>query len=420
LSGATENGPGAAPGGLGELPGTPSTIVWRDAVGEHRAAWLSPTATPPGRVGVADDSTGAAEAFARARRGEALVYAGDYHNARQLLAAMGRRVAALGSDETRPARGRRPRRKAAPALGPERHLGELDLAARFRAERRAKLREHEILSRLLVPVTGGWRIPLRRAPDVAGACEEALGTPPAGLGLLPLRDLLGLIGAHEWRHRGVVVPALGGARVFPHYGVFAPVRGEYVALVAAAAERWPVAGRVAFDLGTGTGVLAFVLARAGARVVATDLEPRAVACARDNAERLGLADRVEVQEADLFPPGEADLVVANPPWVPATPHTPLDRAVYDPGGEVVARLVAGLDSHVRPGGEAWIVISDLAERLGLRPHGHLAALAAAAGWSAEPAFSTTAEHPRAKDAADPLHAARSAELTTLWRLTRGG
>jgi SAM-dependent methyltransferase len=416
LSGATENGPGAAAGP--GFPGPPSTVRWCDGAGEHRATWLSPTATAPARVGVADDSTKAAEAFARARRGEALVYAGDYHNARQLLAAMGRRVAAPDAEETRPGRGRRARRTAAPALGLA--TGELDLAARFRAERRAKLREHEILSRLLVPVTGGWRIPLRRAPDVAGACEEALGTPPAGLGLLPLRDLLGLIGAHEWRHRGVVVPALGGARVFPHYGVFAPVRGEYVALVAAAVERWPVAGRVAFDLGTGTGVLAFVLARGGARVVATDLEPRAVACARDNAERLGLADRVEVREADLFPPGEADLVVANPPWVPATPHTPLDRAVYDPGGEVVARLVAGLDAHVRPGGEAWIVISDLAARLGLRPHGHLAALAAAAGWSAEPAFSTSAEHPRAKDAADPLHAARSAEITTLWRLTRGG
>jgi methylase of polypeptide subunit release factors len=322
------------------------------------------------------------------------VYAGDHHNARQLLAAMGRRLAERGAGD-----------------------GKSDLAARFRAERRAKLREHEILSRLLVPMVDGWRIGLRRAPDVARACDEALGPPPSEQGLLPLRDLLGLIGAHEWRHRGVEVPALG-ARVHPHYGVFAPVRGEYVGLVAAAAERWPFAGRLAFEVGTGTGVLAFVLARAGARVVATDLEPRAVACARENAARLGLADRVEVIEADLFPPGEADLVVSNPPWIPAVPHTPLDRAVYDPRGEVVARLVAGLDAHLRPGGEAWIVISDLAERLGLRPPGHLAALAGAAGWDAEAAFSTAAAHPRARDAADPLHEARSAEITTLWRLTR--
>ncbi|HYG70451.1 MAG TPA: class I SAM-dependent methyltransferase, partial [Anaeromyxobacteraceae bacterium] len=336
------------------MQGFPIEVVFRDAAGEHRAAWLSPGAAPPARVGAAGDQTRAAEAVARARRGEGLLYHGDYHGARQLLAAMGRK---LVPGQPHP---------AAPALA---RAG--DLAARFRAERRAKLREHEILSRLLVPMTEGWRIPLRRAPDVARACEEALGTPPLGQGLLPLRDLLGLIGAHEWRHRGVPVPALG-AKVFPHYGVFAPVRGEYVGLVARAAERWPVAGRVAFDVGTGTGVLALVLARAGARVVATDVEPRAVACARENAERLGLADRVEVRASDLFPPGAADLVVSNPPWVPETPHTVLDRAVYDEGGALVARLLAGLDAHVRPGGEAWIVISDLAERLGLRAPGHLA------------------------------------------------
>lgn len=395
------------------MHGSPIELLWRDDAGEHRASWLSPTATPPARAGAVGDDTRAGEAFARASGGEGLVYSGDYHNARQLLAAMGRRLA-----DAPEARRRAPSRQPRPTAAALTRQGS-DLAARFRAERRAKLREHEILSRLLVPMVAGWRIALRRAPDVARACDEALGTPPNEQGLLPLRDLLGLIGAHEWRHRGVEVPALG-ARVHPHYGVFAPIRGEYVGLVAAAAERWPVAGRVAFDLGTGTGVLAFVLARAGARVVATDLEPRAVACARENAARLGLDDRVEAIETDLFPPGTADLVVSNPPWVPATPHTALDRAVYDPGGEVVARLVAGLEAHVRPGGEAWIVISDLAERLGLRPPRHVATLAAAAGWHAEPALSTTAAHPRARDATDPLHAARSAEVTTLWRLVRAG
>ena len=91
---------------------------------------------------------------------------------------------------------------------------------------------------------------------------------------------------------------------------------------------------------------------------------------------------------------------------------------YDEDGSFVARLVEGLHAHVRPGGEAWIVISDLAERLGLRPPGQLAALAREAGWSAEPALSTRPAHPRSRDVTDPLHAARSAEVTTLWRLVR--
>jgi SAM-dependent methyltransferase len=377
-----------------------SELTWENGAVLRRARWLSPTAPAPARAAAVGDATGAAEALARARRGEGLVYTGDYHNARQLLAAMGRRLEKPG--------GRRPEREGG------------DLAARFRAERRAKLREHEVLSRLLVPFDAGWRIPLRRAPDVAGACAEAglLEGPAPEHGLLPLRDLLGIIGAHEWRHRGVEVPALG-ARVHPHYGVFAPIRGGYVDLVDRACARWPVAGKRALDIGTGTGVLAFVLARHGARVRATDLEPRAVACARENAARLGVDAAVEVVQADLFPAGDpVDLVVANPPWVPETPHTVLDRAVYDPGGEVLARLVRGLDAHVAPGGEAWIVISDLAERLGLRAPGHLAALARDAGWRAEATLATEAVHPRARDAEDPLHAARSAEVTTLFRLIR--
>ena len=74
---------------------------------------------------------------------------------------------------------------------------------------------------------------------------------------------------------------------------------------------------LAFDIGTGTGVLASVLARRGVqRVVATDIDPRALACARDNIRRLGLQAQVEVLAADLFPTGKSPLLVCNPPYIP--------------------------------------------------------------------------------------------------------
>lgn len=379
-------------------PSNPASapLTWRDAAGEHAARWVSPGAPAPTRLGSADDRTRAAEAFARAVRGEGLVYAGDYHNARQLLAAMSRRLAA------RPPRGRDP-------------------ASLFRAERAAVRREHDVLGRLLVPLGAGWTIPLRRAPDVRAACEEALGSAPDGAALLPLRDLLGIVGAHEWRRRGLAIPALGGERIHAHYGVYAPIRGEYVDLVARAIAEWPVAGKRALEVGTGTGVLALVLARAGARVTATDLEPRAVACARENASRLGVADRVEVVEADLFPAGAtADLVLSNPPWVPADAYGPLDRAVYDPGGAFLERLVLGIRPRLAPGGEAWVVLSDLAERLGLRAPDHLERLAARAGLHVDALREAHPSHPRAQDPSDPLHAIRSREVTRLFRLVPGG
>jgi len=376
-------------------------VAWQDASGARRGAWLSPGAAAPDRASAVGDRTTAAEAVSRARGGEGLVYRGDYHNARQLLAAMRRRLA----------RGRRPVR------GPP--------IAAFRADRARREEEARVLSRLLVPVEPGWRVALSRAPDVVAACEEALGPAPSGPGLLPLRDLLGLVGAHEWRRRGVAVAALGG-RVHPHYGVYAPVRSEYVDLVAEACARWPPSG-LALDAGTGTGVLAILLAlRGAARVVAADLEPRAVACARENAERFAVADRIRAVEADLFPAGAAgdpaapryDLVVCNPPWIPGEPHGPLDRAVYDPGGSVLERFVLGVRDRLAERGEAWLVLSDLAERAGLRPPGHVTVLASRGGLRIADTVSARPHHPRATDPDDPLHALRSSETTFLYRLVR--
>ncbi|HSN14803.1 MAG TPA: methyltransferase, partial [Anaeromyxobacteraceae bacterium] len=73
-------------------------IRWREGTSERTGRWLSPGTAAPSDIGAADDATTAAEALSRARRGEALVYRGDYRNARQLLAAMARRL-------DRPARG---------------------------------------------------------------------------------------------------------------------------------------------------------------------------------------------------------------------------------------------------------------------------------------------------------------------------
>ncbi|MEW9552649.1 methyltransferase [Nonomuraea sp. NPDC050783] len=371
----------------------PTTIRWTEAGVPRSARWPAESAAPPPRrVVPADDRMRADTAYRLACEGTALLWRGDFPGARRLLRAMDRRVA------------RKPPR---PGDGP---------ADAFHQYRRARGHRARVLGRLLVLLEDGYRLDLRRAPDVRRACVEAYG-PPSGPTLVPLTGLLGAIGAHQWRVKGVEVPALG-ARVHPHYGVFSPVRGEYVDLVAHAplppgARR----GGTAFDLGTGTGVLAAVLARRGVgRVVATDISPRALACARENVRRLGLAGRIDVEGPGLFPGGRADLVVCNPPWLPARPTSALELGVYDPGGAMLRDFLAGLAAHLRPGGEGWLVLSDLAERLGLRTRGELLSGIEAAGLRVAGRIDTRPRHPRAGDTADPLHAARSAEVTSLWRL----
>lgn len=379
--------------------GNPASIEWTEAETVHRAGWQSEAGLPPPRrVVVADDTLKADTAYQLACEGTALLWRGDFQNARLLLQAMARRVDGL-------------RRK--PGRSGKRAKAEPSQLEAFHLYRMAQAQRARILGMLLIPFEAGHVIPLRRAPDVSAACREGQ-VPADGPMVMSLRELQGLIGAHEWRRRGVAVAALE-ASIHPHYGVFSPVRSEYLELVASAPL--PAATQLAFDIGTGSGVLAAVLARRGVkRVLATDQDERALDCARENIERLGYAKQVEVLKADLFPDGRAQLVVCNPPWLPAKPTSPLEHAVYDPDSRMLRGFLAGLAAHLAPGGEGWLVLSDLAEHLGLRSREALLQMIEEAGLKVLAKLDTVPRHGRAKDADDPLHAARAAEVTSLWRL----
>jgi SAM-dependent methyltransferase len=291
--------------------------------------------------------------------------------------------------------------------------------AAFHTHRQAQAQRTRVLSQVLIELDGDYGIGLRRAPDAKQACAQAFGPATGQASVISLRALQGVIGAFEWRKNGVEVPALGeGLRIHPHYSVFSPVRGEYVGLVAKAPLPAALqAHSVAFDIGVGTGVLSAVLARRGAKqVVATDMAERALVCARDNLQRLGLQNQVQLLQTDLFPPGQAALVVCNPPWLPARPTSVLEQAVYDEGSQMLKGFLAGLKTHLCEGGEGWLILSDLAEHLGLRTREALLGWIADAGLQVLGRLDVKPVHGKAQDATDPLHAARAAEVTSLWRL----
>ncbi|MFQ6229631.1 methyltransferase [Nocardia sp. NPDC002869] len=378
-----------------------STIGWTEHGSSLSARWHSENATPaPERVVAVDDRITAKAAYGLVRAGTGLLWQGDFHNARQIVRAVDRRWQRV------------PRATRAGS----------DPAALFYDHRAARAERAELLGRLLVVLERDRSLRLRRAPDVRPACEHAYGAATDGPAAdericVSLPELLGVLSAYEWHRKGVDVPALG-ARIHPDYGVFSPVRGEYIDLVARAPFPAGAGQPLVFDLGTGTGVLAAVLARRGARVVATDINPRAVTCARANLRRLGLGDHVRIIEADLWPSGRADLIVCNPPWLPAEPTSALELGIYDRGSDVLHRFLDGLPAHLTETGEAWLVLSDLAERLGLRTRDELLARIAAAGLRMADRYDTTPRHPRASDTTDPLHEARRSEVTSLWRLVR--
>lgn len=342
----------------------------------------------PKRVVIADDRLSADSAYRLACEGTALLWRGDFHNARQLLQAIARRV---------------DRKQRAPAA---------TLIDAFNQHRQMQSQRARTLAMLLLQFGPGHQLNLRRAPDVGAACNDAYGSDEIGY-VASLRELLGVIGSHEWRKNGIEIAALK-ERIYPHYGVFAPIRNEYVALVAQAPLHKV---RVAFDIGTGTGVLAAVLARRGvSHIIGTDQDRRALACARQNIARLGLEEHVEIVEADLFPKGRAQLIVCNPPWLPARPSSPLEHAVYDPGSTMLRGFLQGLGAHLSTDGEGWLILSDLAEHLGLRQRAELLGWITAAGLTVIDRHDARPTHPKAADPTDPLHQARAAEVTSLWRL----
>jgi SAM-dependent methyltransferase len=372
---------------------TPATVSWTHDGLEKAALWSSANDVPPPKAIVeVDDSLGADDAYRMATNGTGMLFTGDYHNARQLLSAIARRI---------PAGGKAKRTAAAPTT-----------AERFYKYRQARTHRARILSMLLVPVGPGPAVALRRAPDVTEAWTNAFGQVAEPV-VVSLQELLGAIGAQQWRTTGLHVAALD-AKIHPHYGTFAPVRGEYLDLVARA--ELPGLGR-AFDIGTGTGVLAAILAKRGVtEVIGTDSQERAVACAQATFASLGLGERARAVKQDMFPDGRADVVVCNPPWLPGTPQTLLDYAVYDPKSAMLRAFLAGLPDHLAKDGQGWLVISDLAERLGLRTRAELLHWIEGAGLAVLGREDTVPSHGRAADTSDPFHVERSGEVTSLWKL----
>lgn len=372
----------------------------------------SETSSAYDAVVVVDDALTANAALAQLRRGVTLLWRGDFHNGRQLLKAVDRRLTPRTVRHFRTA------------------------AEAFAHQRTDRARRAGILNRIVVdidvrPSSAGaqWVLDLRRAPEVSDPCTNAYG--PAERGRrVPLTELQGVLGAWQWHERGVAVEALDGDRVYPDYGVFSPTRSEYVDLVDAVAASHLSPGARVIELGTGTGVLAVVLARRGAgNVVATDVNPRAVACARRNADLLGVGEKIDVVEADLWPAGAkngagADVVVFNPPWLPGKPTSDLEVGIYDVESDVLRRFLATLADNLNDDGEGWLVLSDLAEHLGLRSRAELEQWIADGGLQVLDRVDISPHHPKVDQAkvehgkhhANPLQAARAQETVSLWRL----
>jgi SAM-dependent methyltransferase len=145
--------------------------------------------------------------------------------------------------------------------------------------------------------------------------------------------------------------------------------------------------KTVLEIGTGSGLIALCCLQAGARrVVATDINPAAVANAAYNADHLGFADRLEVRRVspdrsgayDVLNPAERfDLIISNPPWEDSTPVSVDQFALYDDRFRLLRSILHGLPKHLEPGGTAYLAYGSVSSvRLVLQ-------LAAESGFTAQ-------------------------------------
>ena len=153
-------------------------------------------------------------------------------------------------------------------------------------------------------------------------------------------------------------------------GVFI-ARPETELLVEAALKRLaecPTRKPLVLDIGTGCGAIAIALTlqNSNCRIKATDISEEAIELARENARALAVHERVDFQNADLFPPGiaDVDMIVSNPPYVPRDKMNSLPREVrcepvlaLDGGKEGVSyhvRIIERASGILKSGG--WLIL----------------------------------------------------------------
>ncbi len=234
----------------------------------------------------------------------------------------------------------------------------------FTAYRETRSKFHEASNRLLVPVKQ-HQIALKKSPEIGWL---DILYPDVADFLLPFPQVQGLNSSWQWYQKGISYPGLN-KKFHPFYGTYFPTRFDHLRLFWNWLKNYSGIKNSAIDVGTGCGVLAFQLLSSGFEFVqAVDVNPNAIISVQENAERFEFEGRLDVRQSDLFEKCDrmADLIVFNPPWLPAQKErSGLDEAIYyEPG--LFERFFDQAEKFLQNKGRIVLLFSNLAEHSGLQ------------------------------------------------------
>jgi len=130
------------------------------------------------------------------------------------------------------------------------------------------------------------------------------------------------------------------------------------------------------DMFCGSGALGFLIAHKAKRLVGIDLSETAIACAKNNAKFLGFSHIADYRYADLWngvkPSEKFNLIIANPPLLPAVPENLLEKAVADsPTLETTINFIKGSSQHLLDKGEVLMAFSNASKVIFSNPIEHI-------------------------------------------------
>ena len=228
------------------------------------------------------------------------------------------------------------------------------------AERQAWADAHrEAALRLLVPVRG-HQLALGGARTIGFMADLYPDQPEFHLPFLHIQEPHGAWGRYR---EGVHFDVLGH-KLHPFFGVYVPRRTEHLELFGTWLAGYTGGRGHAIDVGTGSGVLGFMLAKKGfGRVTATDINPNAAESVRRDVARQDSPPAIQAIEADLFAPGPpADLIVFNPPWTQGRVDEPFDAALHA-APDLMPRFFDAAGDALAPGGRIVVIYSNIGQLL---------------------------------------------------------
>lgn len=216
------------------------------------------------------------------------------------------------------------------------------------------------LSHRILLVVNHHKLMVRKSPEIGWF---KILYPELEEFLLPFPQVQGLNSSWQWYQKGIKIPVLD-QKIHPWFGTYFPTRFEHLQIFDQWLSEYKGNKSSAIDIGVGSGILSLQLLKHGFRkVIGTDSNPNAIIGFYNTLKDSQQSSKIELLYGDLFAgyPSETELIVFNPPWLPASYDAEgVDKAIYY-DEDMFTRFFEKAKMHLEPEGRLLLLFSNLGE-----------------------------------------------------------